>query len=104
MVEEVVPPEALQQLRQEIDDVDSDLLKLLRTRFVLTRQVGELKAQHRMPAKSDTREREQFEKFARLANSYELPSVVVQKIYREIIDQVVLEHQEIARAHDHASS
>jgi len=86
----------LEQLRAEIDDIDERLIKLLAERFVVTRQVGHLKAAQGMPAIDSTREAQIETKARRLAEENDLDSGLVTEVLRSVIDRVVAEHQTIA--------
>jgi len=57
---------ALRQYRKDVDAIDLQLLSLLARRFAITREIGELKAAHRVPAADPEREQAQLERlFAR---------------------------------------
>ena len=57
----------LHRLRGSIDNIDAALVYLLAERFRATKQVGELKAAHRMPASDPAREEQQLARLRALA-------------------------------------
>jgi chorismate mutase len=86
----------LPALRQRIDTLDDQIIDLLGQRFAVTRQVGEWKAEHGAQAVDADRERQQLERFTRLAKANQLDADLVCGLFRQVIDAVVQEHREIA--------
>lgn len=76
----------LEPLRRQIDDVDRQLLELLRERVRLVLEVGELKQQHGSPVYDPERERQVLD---RLAQSAEPPldAETARRIFERIIDE-----------------
>lgn len=85
----------LNQLRTEIDTIDSQLLELLSRRFAVTRKVGQLKTQSKLPTVDPNRENQQMQRIAQLAQRENINPQLAQNILRTIIDEVVIEHQAI---------
>lgn len=48
--------EDLKQLREKIDGIDKEIVKLLHTRFDIVKQVKQLKASHHVPVLDSKRE------------------------------------------------
>jgi chorismate mutase/prephenate dehydratase len=78
------PLRSLDQIRQEIDDVDSQLVALLTQRVELAKEVGLVKGKDGRPYFTPERERAIYEKLA-LENPGVLQSKQLQAIFREII-------------------
>lgn len=88
----------LQSLREEIDGIDEQIVKLLAKRFTVTRDVGRLKALHQLNAVDTEREREQAQRYQALAGRHGLNPALVTQVFRSIIDEVVLDHRAIQSA------
>lgn len=87
----------LTSLRQQIDAIDEELVELLARRFKVTNQVGQLKAALGLQAVDATREAEQAERLQSLAVRHAVNSDLVHRIFRLIVEEVVQNHQAIAR-------
>jgi chorismate mutase len=88
-------PDRLEVLRVQIDEIDDRLVALLAERFVVTRQVGSLKAERGLPAQDATREAQIEAKVRRLAEENHLDPAMVSEVLRAVIDRVVAEHREM---------
>jgi chorismate mutase len=86
---------ALAQLRASIDICDAELVRVLASRFELTRKVGEFKARHGLPPKDPAREAEHLAQLRTLAVQERLDPEFVMDIFRAVMAQVVLEHQQV---------
>lgn len=77
-------PRSLEAIRQEIDAVDTDLVRLLNHRASLAQEVGRVKGRDKKPFFTPEREREIFEQLARM-NTGPLRPQQLSSIFREII-------------------
>ena len=93
----------LDELRQNIDQVDREMIELLAKRFQLTEEVGIYKAIHKLSAQDPSRESKQFDKITKLANSKELNPEYAAAIYRCLMDVVIARHKEIERTHEQSN-
>lgn len=75
----------LDQLRGDIDDLDSQLVELLAKRAEVTRQVGEYKSQTGMPIYVPSREAELIEKRRSQAQASGVPPALVEDLLRRIM-------------------
>lgn len=78
----------LRSLRQKIDRIDEEILKLLNERARLAKRIGEIKTKLNLPIHVPEREREIFEKILRLNRERYgefFPGEALIHIYREII-------------------
>ena len=82
--------------RQSIDNVDAALVHLLAERFKSTKAVGELKAEHGLPAADPTREAEQVARLKQLAHDSGLDPVFAERFLRFIVTEVIRHHEQIA--------
>jgi len=87
---------SLSVLRDQIDAVDAQLVRLLGQRFALTREVGHLKAMLGLPARDDVRESHQRLRLALLAEEQGVDAPTVLRGYDAIVERVVEEHEAIA--------
>ncbi|MDR0950603.1 MAG: chorismate mutase [Candidatus Ancillula sp.] len=90
--------EKLIQLRQEIDNIDEDIVELLVRRFAVTEEVGELKANEDLPALDSNREAKQYKRFKRMTKEYNLPNGLLKDVWAIIMNYSKNRHQEIADA------
>jgi len=86
----------LAALRKSIDNIDAALIHLLAERFARTKQVGELKAEHGMPAADPAREAVQIARLRRLAEEADLDPEFAEKFLTFIIAEVIRHHERIA--------
>lgn len=87
----------LQRLRHSIDNLDAAVMYLLAERFKHTEQVGQLKAQHALPAADPAREAQQIARLRRLAADADLDPVFAEKLLAFIIAEVLRHHEALAR-------
>jgi monofunctional chorismate mutase len=89
-------PAELSALRERIDDLDARWIELLAARFAVTDEVGRLKAAAHLPASDPAREAEQVRRYQALATQHGLPTAIVERIFRLVIDEVVARHRAAA--------
>lgn len=90
------PTQTLQRLRASIDNVDAALIYMLAERFRCTKQVGQLKAEHGMPASDPAREVEQVARLRRLAEEADLDPAFAEKWFNFVVAEVIRHHEEAA--------
>ena len=100
----------LEELRQSIDQIDQELVRLFERRMAVTREVGEYKQANGIPVLDTAREREVLAKKVNLISNPDLQADVVQ-LYENIMAisrrqqrSLVLEGQENVPAEDIAAS
>ncbi len=71
-------------LRTEIDNLDKELLQLLEERFVLTKEVGEIKKSEKIQIKDNKREEQLFE--SRISQTT-LNEKFVTKLFSTILEE-----------------
>jgi chorismate mutase len=86
------PTTTLLRLRASIDNIDAALTFLLAERFRCTKQVGELKADHGMPASDPGREEQQIARLKRLAQEADLDPDFAEKWFNFIVAEVIRHH------------
>ena len=90
-------PEAqLLALRGSIDNIDAALIHMLAERFRCTQQVGELKAEHGMPASDPDREVRQIARLRSLAEDAHLDPEFAEKWFNFVVAEVIHHHKTIA--------
>lgn len=93
---EQTPQQRLDQLRGSIDNIDAALVYMLAERFRCTQQVGELKAEHGMPASDPAREARQIPRLRALAESAQLDPEFAEKWFNFVVAEVIHHHRSIA--------
>ncbi len=76
---------SLDELREKIDGVDSEILKLIARRQELASKIGEEKAAKNLPVTDADREKAVLEKVRRLAGELNLSGEGIENLYRELI-------------------
>ncbi|MDZ8275461.1 chorismate mutase [Microbacterium aquimaris] len=92
------PEQTLLRLRATIDNIDAALIFVLAERFRATKQVGELKADHGMPASDPSREEQQVARLRRLAEQADLDPAFAEKWFNFIVAEVIRHHTAAADA------
>jgi chorismate mutase len=80
-------------LRSSIDNLDAAIVHLLAERFKCTQKVGELKAQHGMPASDPGREARQIDRLRRLARDADLDPVFAERFLNFVVAEVIRHHR-----------
>lgn len=92
----------IQQLRQSIDGIDTEIVKLLARRFAITDTVGQLKAQAGFAPADPDREHQQVAQLRALAEQEGLDPMIVEQ-YHALVASVAKErhahiaHQQLER-------
>ena len=79
------PNNSLQQFRIEIDQIDSDILKLLGDRYKIVKKVKKYKKENNIQVVDLKREKIIFERLKEIAKKYELESGSVEDVFGAII-------------------
>ena len=85
--------ELLKSHRSSIDRLDAVLIYTLGERFAHTKAVGQLKAQHDLPACDPTREAQQITRLQDLAQRADLDPDFAKKFLNFIIQEVIQNHK-----------
>lgn len=91
------PEVMLLALRSSIDNIDAALIHMLAERFRCTQQVGELKAEHGMPASDPGREVRQIARLRSLAQDAQLDPEFAEKWFNFVVAEVIHHHKTIAQ-------
>lgn len=83
----------LEQLRVQITDLDSQLLKLLASRQQCTNQVAETKIRHHIPVRDQQREEQLLVRLIKQGKDYGLDAHYVTQLFHVIIEDSVLNQQ-----------
>jgi|AntDeeMinimDraft_5_1070356.scaffolds.fasta_scaffold19212_2 chorismate mutase len=85
----------LEDLRSEIDQLDTKLIELLADRFAVSRRVGELKRAKALTSRDAEREALQMKRVRELAHERGVSPELAEAMLRLVVDAVVVEHQEL---------
>lgn len=83
----------LMKLRKQIDRYDEELVEVLSRRFAITAKVGQLKAKSNTRSIDPDREKQQFARIQKLAKERGISPDLANLLLRNIIDQVVADHE-----------
>ena len=86
--------ELLSGHRDSIDRLDAVLVYTLAERFSHTQAVGELKAEHDLPASDKSREATQIARLEQLAQDADLDPEFARKFLNFIIQEVIQHHKQ----------
>ncbi|MDT0444963.1 MULTISPECIES: chorismate mutase [unclassified Streptomyces] len=86
----------LDTLRDSIDNIDAAIIHILAERFKCTQRVGQLKAEHSLPAADPAREARQITRLRQLAENAKLDPAFAEKLLNFIIAEVIRHHETLA--------
>ena len=84
-------------LRQKIDEIDDRIVELISERFKITDEIGSLKADSSAPAVDAARERHIISRLIEKSRNLSLNPDLISSIFKSILSEVVLKHQQISR-------
>lgn len=90
-------PAELQELRERIDRLDTQLVRTLAERFEQTDRVGWVKAEAGLPAYDPEREAEHLASLCAQAQAIGLDPDLIRRLMRTVMDEVVQKHRDRAR-------
>jgi len=90
------PIDTLRRFRHSIDNIDAALIYLLAERFKCTKQVGRLKAEHKMPPSDPAREEQQIARLRNLAEEADLDPEFAHKWFSFVVAEVIRHHEAAA--------
>jgi len=77
--------ERILSLRKRVDEIDEKILYFLKERVEVSKSIGAMKREHRIPIRDYSREDEVYAKVKRKASELELNPQEVEAIYKAII-------------------
>lgn len=92
--------ENLDDLRQTIDAIDTEIIRLFAARFRVTEKVGWHKKEQNLPIIDKEREARQMGRVAAIAESQGLDPEFAKRILRMTIDEAVSRHRVISGTDD----
>lgn len=76
----------IDQIRDRINDLDDELLRIFNERAALALQIGEIKKQHNLPIYDPRREKLIFERM-RQSNPGPLDNAAIVRLFERVIDE-----------------
>jgi len=80
-------PSNLKEHRKQINEIDNQILKLLRKRFEISKKIGKYKKQNNLSIKNKKREKQLIQKNKDKAEKLNLKSAFVKIIFRLILKE-----------------
>ncbi len=77
----------LEELRKQIDEIDSDIVQSIARRLVVVEEIGEVKAESGLAVQDANREAKLYVKLNTLAHEHGVPLDLIMHIYDYIISQ-----------------
>jgi len=74
----------LEKLREEIDEIDNEIIALIAKRFRVVAAIGKVKKEKNIPPLDEKRWEKVVEKITQKAKENNVPVELVEKIYKEI--------------------
>lgn len=90
----------LKKFRKQIDKIDSEIIKLLCKRFLITNKIGILKKEYNILPRDKKRENKIFKRIENLSIKRGLNPNLILKIYKLIFKEVVKNHKKIRNEKD----
>lgn len=88
----------LEELRIEIDKCNNEIIGAIKKRFYVTREIGKIKKDSNLSSYDKNREDKVINNVRLLAKSSNLNEDMVENIFRIIMKQVIIEHEELKNA------
>lgn len=79
--------EELSELRQKIDDIDDQILLLLKQRIGFMEKIGRVKKQSNLSIRDDKREKEKLELIKEKAKRLGLPAALINRLWSALFKQ-----------------
>jgi len=77
---------SLDLLRQQIDQLNEEILESLAKRLKISKEVAVVKKKHNLPIHDDKRELEQYMMLRSMAKNHALSPIVIEEIFSLIIE------------------
>ena len=88
-------PEELKVKRQQLDQLDLQIVDLLARRFEITKEVGEVKALHSLEALDAERETEKLRSLREYSMKFGLNGSLIESLFALIMEEVVTNHKKL---------
>ena len=88
----------LEEVRIEIDKCNNEIIGAIKKRFYVTREIGKIKKDSNLSSYDKNREDKVINNVRLLAKSSNLNEDMVENIFRIIMKQVIIEHEELKNA------
>jgi chorismate mutase len=85
----------LAHLRRRIDRLDAAMVYLLAERFACTEEIGRIKSEAHLPALDQSREAQQKERLAGIADEAGISQELVVEVFETVTDLVKRRHREL---------
>lgn len=84
----------MEQLRLRVDECNKNIINAIAERFLITREIGKIKAKHNLPPADKDREKMILDNVKQIAKNKNLNEEMIEKIFKIIMKEVVKEHKQ----------
>jgi len=77
----------IKEHQEQIDEIDNQILKLLKERFEISKKIGEYKKQNSLSIKNEKREKQLLERNKNKAKRHNLKPGFIKKIFKIILKE-----------------
>lgn len=88
----------LEELRIEIDKCNNEIIGAIKKRFYVTREIGKIKKDSNLSSYDKNREDKVINNVRLLAQNSNLNEDMIEDVFRIIMKQVIIEHEELKNA------
>lgn len=79
----------MDKIRKQIQTVDAKMIALIAKRMSLSKKLGEIKKEKKLPIRNKEREKLLFEEWQEIAVIYNVSPTLVQKLWRLILTESI---------------
>lgn len=79
--------QGIKEHRKQIDEIDNQILELLKERFEISKKIGKYKKQNNLPIRNKKREKQLLEKNKNKAKDFNLKPDFVKKLFRLVLKE-----------------
>jgi chorismate mutase len=79
----------INELRAQIDDIDTEIVKAIKKRFDIVNKISQFKKTHKIPINDFKREKEVLDNREALAKKYNLDTKMIKEVFTLIVNSAI---------------